>query len=158
MRSKWDDRFMDLARHVAKWSKDPSTQVGAVIADPRNHVVSVGYNGFPPGVADDDRLHDRETKYKIILHAEHNAILSAGRSVNGCTVYTWPFSPCAHCASILIQSGIRRVVAPAPSEELKKRWGADLDLASGLFKEAGVEVTLTNPTSHTPRSTCCNGD
>ena len=34
MLDKWDQRFMDLANFVAAWSKDPSTQVGAVIANP----------------------------------------------------------------------------------------------------------------------------
>jgi deoxycytidylate deaminase len=27
--SKWDNRFLELARHVAQWSKDPSTRTGA---------------------------------------------------------------------------------------------------------------------------------
>jgi deoxycytidylate deaminase len=41
---KWDRRFLELARHVAAWSKDPSTQVGAVVAEGKR-VVSLGYNG-----------------------------------------------------------------------------------------------------------------
>lgn len=50
--SKWDSRFMDLARLVAGWSKDPSTQVGAVIVDPDKRIVSTGFNGFPRCVND----------------------------------------------------------------------------------------------------------
>ena len=34
--SKWSDRFMALAEHVADWSYDPSTEVGAVIVDDKN--------------------------------------------------------------------------------------------------------------------------
>ena len=30
---KWDKRFLELAKLVGSWSKDPSTQVGAVIVD-----------------------------------------------------------------------------------------------------------------------------
>ena len=67
--SKWDKRFLGLAAHVAEWSKDPSTQVGAVVANGKK-VVSLGFNGFPQGLSDDHRLHDRETKYSLVLHAE----------------------------------------------------------------------------------------
>ena len=75
MLDKWDQRFMDLANFVAAWSKDPSTQVGAVIANPHTkRVVSMGYNGFPSGVGDHDhRLENREIKYEMIVHAETNA-------------------------------------------------------------------------------------
>ena len=56
----WDSRFLRIAQEVSTWSKDPSTKVGAVIVDNRNRVVSMGYNGFPQRVADDERLDDRE--------------------------------------------------------------------------------------------------
>ena len=73
---KWDQRFLDLARHVAGWSKDPSTKVGAVVADDRHQVLSMGYNGFPAGMRDNvDLYEDRPTKYSRIIHAEMNALL-----------------------------------------------------------------------------------
>ena len=49
---KWDKRFLELAKLVGSWSKDPSTKVGAVIVDCNNRIISVGYNGFPKGVKD----------------------------------------------------------------------------------------------------------
>jgi len=49
---KWSNRFLQLAALVATWSKDPSTQVGSVIADDKNRVLSVGFNGFPRKVLD----------------------------------------------------------------------------------------------------------
>jgi dCMP deaminase len=52
---KWDARFLDLARHVATWSRDPSTQTGAVIVRPNRTIASVGYNGFPRDCNDDPR-------------------------------------------------------------------------------------------------------
>ena len=132
---------MELAKHIATWSKDPSTQVGAVIVDKNNRVVSLGFNGLPKGVHDTPkRLNDRELKHKIIIHAERNAIIFSRRSLNGCTIYTWPFSPCATCAGMIIQSGITRVVSPQCSPDLKERWGKDLKLAKQLFSEAGVKV------------------
>ena len=55
----WDRRFMELAAFYARWSKDPSTQVGAVITRGKQQV-SQGYNGFPAGVADlPERLANR---------------------------------------------------------------------------------------------------
>jgi deoxycytidylate deaminase len=47
----WDSRFLEMAVLVSKWSKDPSTKVGAVIAKGK-FVVSLGFNGHPAGVAD----------------------------------------------------------------------------------------------------------
>lgn len=112
MVSKWDRRFLDMAAFVATWSKDPSTQVGAVIVRPDRTIASVGYNGFPRGVSDDDaRYADRSLKYPMIVHAEMNAILSAKEPLLGYAIYVTPLAPCATCAGAIIQSGIKRVVA-----------------------------------------------
>jgi dCMP deaminase len=133
----WDFRFLELAEFISNWSKDPSTKVGAVIVDKNNHIVSVGYNGFPRNIKDDDRLQNRETKYKIIVHGEINAILSANKSVEGCTLYTVPFEPCPRCAGLIIQSGITRIVAP---QNTNSRWEEDFILSRQLFKEADIEI------------------
>lgn len=141
MTNKWDKRFLELAAHVSSWSKDPSTQVGCVITDDDKKVVALGYNGFPKGIDDsDERLNHRETKYKYVVHSEPNAIANANGSVRGCTVYTYPFAPCSECMKILITNGIKRIVYPAASDELRARWGESLDFASGMAKEAGVEL------------------
>lgn len=133
---KWDKRFLNLAKLCGSWSKDPSTQVGAVIVDGNNRIVSIGFNGFPQGVEDSEkRLVDRETKYDIIVHAEANALMFANKSVEGCTLYTWPFQPCSRCASLIIQSGITRVVSVIHDDE---RWKKNFELARQLFKEAGI--------------------
>ena len=137
---KWDRRFLELAKHVAQWSKDPSTKVGAVIVDNDKRIVSVGYNGFPKGVKDrDDRLLDRTIKYQIVVHAEVNALLFAGRSVKGCTLYTWPFLSCSSCTSMCINAGIERI---ATIDNFPDRWAGNLLLSQVLYREAQVEVTL----------------
>ena len=110
----WNDYFMGLAHLSAMRSKDPSTQVGAVIVDERKRVVSIGYNGMPYGCDDDEFTWEREgqfldTKYPYVVHAELNAILNAPRPVIGCTIYVSLF-PCNECAKAIIQSGITRVV------------------------------------------------
>ena len=85
MLDKWDHRFLALAEHISNWSKDPSTQVGAVITHTRSkRVVSMGFNGFPAGVEDTrERLDDRETKYEMVVHAEQNALMFAGDRAEG---------------------------------------------------------------------------
>lgn len=142
---KWDSRFLGLAAHVATWSLDPSTKTGAVVVDAAHRVVSLGFNGFPHGIADDERLLDRETKYEIILHCEINAILFANQSLIGCTLYAYPFLPCSRCASVIIQERIARVVAPKLNSQQEERWGKSLALSRELFAEAGVEVAEMVP-------------
>jgi len=131
---------MGMARHVAKLSKDPSTQVGAVIFDEKRRIVSCGFNGFARGVLDtDSRLNHRETKYKLVLHAEKNAILFATGSTHDCTlVVTHPC--CAQCAALIIQAGVRYVMWPRPTAEFEERWRHDLLLTQQQFSEAGVTI------------------
>ena len=75
---KWDGRFIELAKHISGWSKDPSTKVGCVVVGEDREIRSTGFNGFPRGIEDDsDRLEDREQKYPLICHAEENAIMHA---------------------------------------------------------------------------------
>ena len=141
--NKWDQRGIDLAKHVASWSKDPSTQTGCAIIRPDRTVASLGYNGFPRGVHDtDDRLNDRLVKYAMVVHAEPNAVLSAHGSVAGCTAYVWPWPPCSSCAGVLIQSGVTRVVAPEATPEQKERWGESFKVMETMLSEAGVELVL----------------
>jgi len=137
----WDDRFLALADHIADWSKDPSTKVGAVIVRPNRTIASVGYNGFPRGVDDTlERLNDRPTKYAMTVHAEANAILSAGSSVAGCTLYVTPLHPCSNCAALIIQSGIAKVVARMPDNPA--HWAESFAAAKAMFYEAGIEVII----------------
>ena len=43
----WDDTFMGIAKLIAQRSKDPNTQVGAVIVGKDKRILSLGYNGMP---------------------------------------------------------------------------------------------------------------
>lgn len=142
MTSKWDLRFIELARHISGWSKDPSTKVGCVVVGEDREIRSTGFNGFPRGIDDDaERLADREKKYPLICHAEENAIMHAARigvSLKDSTAYvTWP--PCSRCARSLIQAGIREVVYSS-SEEIPERWLEDFEISTGMLAEANVLV------------------
>lgn len=142
LHSKWHVRFIELAMHIAKWSKDPSTQVGAVIVDSERRVVSVGYNGFPRGVDDTDtRLNNKQVKLQMVKHAEENAIFNSVQRPNDCILYV-THHPCASCAGSIIQSGIKYVVVPNPDSNFAfaNRWRDSIDLARSMFKEAKVGV------------------
>lgn len=142
MSEKWDKRFLDLAAHIAEWSKDPSTKVGCVVVGADREIRSTGFNGFPRGIADDnERLTNREMKYPLICHAEENAIMHAARigmPLKECTAYvTWP--PCTRCARSLIQAGVSEVVVPEGCE-IPERWEQDFNLSTLMFQEAGIRV------------------
>ena len=142
MSDKWDGRFLELAKHISQWSKDPSTKVGCVVIGEDREIRSTGFNGFPRGIADDsERLEDREQKYPLICHAEENAIMHAARigvSLKGCVAYvTWP--PCTGCSRSLIQAGITEVVYPEDID-VPERWEKDFAMSVAMMEEAGITV------------------
>jgi dCMP deaminase len=125
---KWDHRFLNLAREVASWSKDPSTKVGAVVVRPDLTIATMGFNGFPRGFPDDPEDYaDRVRKYRFVVHAEANALVSASESLKGCTLYTYPLPPCVDCCKLAIQAGITRFVSVRPSVEHLERWRDSFD-------------------------------
>ena len=142
MSEKWDIRFVELAKHISQWSKDPSTKVGCVVVGEDREIRSTGFNGFPRGISDDtERLVNREMKYPLICQAEENAIMHAARigvSLKGSTAYvTWP--PCSRCARSLIQAGIKEVVY-SNQEEIPERWVEDFTISCEMLTEAGVII------------------
>jgi len=137
--NKWDQRFLTMARLVASWSKDPSTKCGAVITEGKC-VVSMGFNGYPKNV-EDNAEDARELKYAKVIHAELNAILHANRDLTNCTIYVVPLQPCSSCASVIIQSGITRVVSGIPKGTDESRWLRSYEIADMMYKESGVTLT-----------------
>ena len=134
---EWEEYFMELAKLTAKRSKDPVTQVGAVIINKNKRVIGLGYNGFID-IPDNDKLFPwtknsntyEEIKYSYVIHAEANAILNSTSSVKDSTLYVTLF-PCRECAKLIIQSGIKKIVYLDYKE----------DLASlRMFKAANIEI------------------
>jgi dCMP deaminase len=137
MDNKWHRRFYQLAGHVADWSKDPSTQVGAVVVNEDKQVLSLGFNGFPRGVEDRvERLADRDIKYQFVSHAERNALDNAPVDIKGSTLYSTLF-PCNECAKGIIQKGIRTLVTKKPD---MTRTHNNLETSLTMFKEAEIEI------------------
>lgn len=143
-RPSWDELFMGLAFQIARRSKD-TTKVGAVIVDPFNVVVSMGYNGAPgciypniEAVAISTKDPGVLNKYDVTVHAEMNAILFARRDLTGCTLYC-THHPCNRCAPVIAQTGIHHVVygrGPlAGSSSVDHR----TEFASQLFDACGID-------------------
>ncbi len=153
MSSKWDSRFLRLAREVASWSKDRSTKVGAVIVTEDKTPGPYGYNGFPRMIDDTvEERHGRPDKYDWTEHAERNAIYNAARVgfiLTGCTIYV-THVPCPDCARAILQSGIRRVVVDKASVEdadFQKRWDEKGQFSEKMFDEAKIELTYAEALS-----------
>ena len=140
---KWDKRYIELAAHIAEWSKDPSRKIGSVAVGDKGQVLAQGYNGFPRGIADDESTYvNRVTKYERVVHAEMNCIYNAtynGTSLDGATLYIHGLPVCSECAKGIIQVGIKRVVTKEIDDSMPERWVQSNKLTKMLFEEAGVQ-------------------
>lgn len=140
-------KLIPIAQAMAQLSKDPSTQVGAIIIDSDGNILSAGYNGFPRGVIDSQaRYHHRPTKYSLIAHAEANAIAQAARvgaRLLDSTLIVTALHPCSDCAKLIIQAGIRAVYVPDNnSGTIDDHWIKEAGISQRLFREAGVKIVV----------------
>lgn len=144
-KEKWDRRYLNLAKEVSTWSLDPSTKVGAIVVNYEWQKEFIGYNGFPKGVSDSpERYNDRELKYKLVVHAESNAIRKAGDYARGSTLYVYPsfaFPPiCNECCKDAIQAGIKYIVGYKPymNDPRVQRWLESIAISKMMCEEAGI--------------------
>ena len=130
MLTDWEKMWLNMAIAASKKSKDPSTQVGAVIVSPDRRSITAGFNGFPEHCLDEVAVLNKSAgytitnnviakvpfkeavvnKYDLVLHAEQNAILNCRTRPVGYTLYC-THVPCAACSSFIAGSGITNVVA-----------------------------------------------
>jgi len=140
--SKWDERYMDIAKRIAAWSKDPSRKIGAVAVGSKGQILSQGYNGFPRGILDSaDRYQNRERKYQLVVHAEMNVIFNAtfnGVSLDGASLYVYGLPVCSECSKGIIQVGVKRVVI-LTDDAVPDIWTNSFKITSEMLSEAGVE-------------------
>jgi dCMP deaminase len=143
-RPSWDEYYLSMAMIASTRSKDPSTQVGAVLVGRDHSFVQPGYNGLPRQVRDEpDVLGDRKLRLLCTIHAELNALHMCHRDVRGSTCYVYPLPPCAACTAHLIQAGVERFVSIKPTPELAARWGGeDAEMATWMRECAGVKLEL----------------
>jgi dCMP deaminase len=137
---KWVLRFLDTARHVAGWSKDPNTKVGAVAVRDRA-ILETGYNGLPAGVDDLPHRMERPAKYDWTAHAETNLVAHAARArLLGSTVHVTHLC-CSTCAASLINAGVAEVVC-AESDTSTSMPPEKFEIARTMFYEAGVRLRI----------------
>jgi dCMP deaminase len=129
--NKWDKRFLDMARLVASWSKDPKRQVGCVLVDELNCIISTGYNGPPRGL---DNFSARD-RLELTIHAEENALLRANGPIF--SAYTYPYLPCSRCMAKLAQANVRRIVSIG---EPNDQWRPDLTYK--ICNELGINSVI----------------
>ena len=146
---KWDRRFMDMTELVATWSScfKSDRQVGAIITKDKR-ILTTGYNGASAGIKSCKEKGEcirqklgieSGTRHELCyaVHAEQNAIIQAaklGVCVDGATLYC-THQPCAICAKMIINSGIKRVVF---------KQGYPDDFSMEMFNEAGLSVEKYN--------------
>jgi dCMP deaminase len=148
--TKWDMRYLDLAEHIAGWSKDPSRKIGAVVVMPHSgQILAQGYNGFPRGVDDSrERLDNRETKLKFVVHAELNCIYNASRvgtSLVGSTMYVHGLPICNECGKGIIQAGVVKTVMKWDYNKFSDNhamWLDAFETTRKMFQEAKVQYDV----------------
>lgn len=135
-------KFLPDAEAARGRSKDRSTKVGAVVLDDDFNIRASGYNGLPRGCDDNvEARHERPTKYLWASHAEENCVANAARigvSLKGCTLLVTSLFPCTTCSRLIIQSGIKRILAPRIVDN--SRWDEQAKVAYEMLTEAGVEI------------------
>lgn len=136
---KWHRRFLDLANHIAQWSKDPRTKVGCVAVNDAKVILETGYNGLPRGVTDLQGRMLPPHKYTYTAHAEENLVAHAARTkLEGATVYVTHLC-CNACARMLINAGVKRVVAGNGETSMPPEL---FNAAKEMFCEAGVDLQI----------------
>lgn len=110
-RPSWQKTFIEVAKVIAKRSKDPRTKVGAVLVK-NNCIIATGYNGDPRNFKYNFNWNTEE-KYDYVIHAEQNAIynsiyIGSSNSIKDSEIYL-TLSPCNKCMLMLVQAGIKKV-------------------------------------------------
>ncbi|MFA6158593.1 MAG: cytidine/deoxycytidylate deaminase family protein [Candidatus Paceibacterota bacterium] len=146
IRPSWDEYFMKICGVVGERGTCDRGRASCVIVKDKRILVT-GYAGAPAGVRHCDEvgheihtvIQEDGTQSKHCIrtsHAEQNAIANAAR--NGVAVFEGTvycnMTPCYTCAKILINAGIRRVVANKDYHAAKR--------SKEVFAEAGVELVI----------------
>lgn len=138
MRATWDETWLQVAGAVALRSACSRAQVGAVVVDAQNRLVSTGYNGPPAGldVAGCPRETGGPKELCTAIHAEANALLWGDRREReGGTIYVTRV-PCRACTLLIANSGLGHVVAVLTPDD---RHAGE---SEALLRAAGLSVTV----------------
>lgn len=116
-RPDWDTYWLRMLPGVKARASCPRRQVGAIIVDSGNRILSTGYNGPPSGMpncteqpCEGAYVEKGPTELCIALHAEHNAIYFAGDNIMRAETLYCTTQPCVRCALEILQTPISKVV------------------------------------------------
>ncbi len=82
----------------------------------------------------------------MVVHAEVNAVITAGCDLTGCTLYCSTGMPCPDCMGVIIQAGVSKVVYPpqqGPDQTKgkgKTNWDKMGELSEIMALEAGLSL------------------
>lgn len=150
-------KYYKLTESMANnFSKDPSTKVGALYMYPGTmQILSMGYNGMPRGIDETiTERWDRPLKYKLIEHAERNAIYNAAQSGTSLrdSICIVTLFPCCDCTRGIIQSGCKMLITSdftilqQTNPEIYDRWIDDWNISIAMLNEAGVKIMMLTDT------------
>jgi dCMP deaminase len=125
---------MAMAQEVAKMGTCARRQVGALLVDSRNIILSTGLNGVPSGFdhCRDNPGHEcpgataksgTNLDACSAIHAEMNCIISCPDILRAATCYSTT-SPCVSCTKALLNTGVTRIVfvEEYPQPEAAELW------------------------------------
>lgn len=132
-----NEHFIKMAKEVSYLSADPSTKIGVVLIDEANSILNLGVNKIPDSIKGVD-IHNREEKYKYIVHGEMDALLTCpcqpGQRKHA--IYIWGLPPCASCALSMVHAGIKEVYYAC--DEIPERWKESTAQAALILTKGGV--------------------
>jgi len=137
-------KLLKIAYLEAQKSTNPSTQNGAILVDDKGNVILSAVNSFPDGVAETQERQNKPLRYKFSVHAERNVLYQTARlgiKTEGLTMIC-PWAACTDCAQGIIQAGIKRLVVHRQALDRSTHWKEDIELASIMLREAGVEIII----------------
>lgn len=133
------NKWLTVAKGIAAFSKDPSSQVGCVILDSEGRSVSHGYNGFIAKADETKMSWDRPMKYHLVVHAEMNAVLQARRDLKDCVAIVTD-APCDNCLKHIIQAGIKTVFYGSPDIMVKRGTPDQKEAIKRMVEGTGVSI------------------
>jgi dCMP deaminase len=139
MQASWNDIWLRVADTIANRSRCSRAQIGAVIVNQDQRIISTGYNGAAASYPTDGSCFNwcerAQGKAELSsayegcpsIHAEANALLYVDRSaVHGATMYiTAP--PCISCAKLISNSGINEIRFLIGEQDMHRNPQASID-------------------------------
>lgn len=143
-----DFMYLRMTNIWAQNSFAKRAKVGALIVKD-GRIISDGYNGMPstmPNTCEYMNENGVLTTNKEVLHAESNALMklcSFGAVSSKGSVLFCTFSPCMHCAKLIVQAGVKHVHFTQLYRDLD---GLKLLMDCGIhcFYHAELPITLSN--------------